>query len=67
MKPGITQLTRMCWRRQLVGEHLENRISADFAGPVQEDRNGGLSVMIRSGRHIDDPATARAIIIGTIR
>jgi hypothetical protein len=46
MKPGITQLTRMLCGASSLASTLENRISADFAGPVQEDRNGGLSVMI---------------------
>src|SRR5258708_8272330 len=46
MKPGITQLTRMLCGASSLASTLENRISADFAGPVQEDRNGGFSAMI---------------------
>jgi len=46
MKPGITQLTRMLCGASSLASTLEKRISADFAGPVQEDRNGGFSVMI---------------------
>src|ERR1700685_3517542 len=41
MKPGITQLTRMLCGASSLASTFENRISADFAGPVQEDKNGG--------------------------
>jgi hypothetical protein len=47
---------------------LENRISAAFAGPVQEDKNGGLSVMIpASPLTLTTRPPLCAIIIGTMR
>lgn len=44
--PGITQLTRILCGASSLASTLENRISAAFAGPVQEDRNGAFKVMI---------------------
>lgn len=46
MKPGIMQLTRTLCGASSLASTLENRVSAAFVGPVQEDKNGGLSVMI---------------------
>ena len=47
---------------------FEKRISADFAGPVQEDRNGGLVTMMPvSPETLTMRPPPRCIIIGTMR